>query len=515
MANEDVKKNQLQRQEFSAVQDIAEAETAGAASAAEAKAMTEARFIMALKFPRSWEQVRLDLVKECNRPSFAKDPSAYYIKPIGKGVEGLGIRFAEVAVRCMKNIVADSFTVFENDQRRVIKVFALDLESNTSHSKTVTITKTVERSKPADDGAYISVRTNSQGRLTYTVPANDDDLLNKENSNVSKTLRTQVLRLVPGWLQEECKNIILRVREDESAKDPDADKRQIIDAFASLNIRVTDLENDYLEHPIDQCSPAELANLRGLYGAIKDGELTWQTVVENREEMRKVRGREKNEKKEAKGNEAVKEAVKREASEAPKAEIKEAKTEPKAEPVKKEVKEKAAQVEKTREVKEEVKPVEATKAPEVITPEVVEPESAMVTEPEEDDLGLPPEEEEATSTGSSIADFTKETERLKLTPDTITKLFGAPANELPSAILDAAVETLANSSYCVRGILFPLDLTGGEKPTAEQLQTLKDEAKKLKVSPEKTAKLWLKTDLEALNGESVARIVAAMRTYQK
>ena len=114
-----------------------------------------------------------------------------------------------------------------------------------------------------------------------------------------------------------------------------------------------------------------------------------------------------------------------------------------------------------------------------------------------------------------LTDFKKEAERLKLTPDTITKLFGAPAEELTGDQLVDATERLRGSSYCVRWTLFPLDLTGGEKPSAAQMQTLRDEAKKLKVSPEKTAKLWLKTDLNELNGEAVDRIVAAMQTYQK
>jgi hypothetical protein len=40
----------------------------------------------------------------------------------------------------------------------------------------------------------------------------------------------------------------------------------------------------YLGHGIEQCSPAQLVELRGIYGAIRDGEATWKTVMENIED---------------------------------------------------------------------------------------------------------------------------------------------------------------------------------------------------------------------------------------
>src|SRR5688572_6266963 len=85
-------------------------ETSVSAAAAQAKAMVEARYVMALKRPRVWDQVRQDILKECKRPSFAHNKSAFYRKPIGQGVEGLGIRFTEVALRCMTNVLIETTT---------------------------------------------------------------------------------------------------------------------------------------------------------------------------------------------------------------------------------------------------------------------------------------------------------------------------------------------------------------------------------------------------------------------
>lgn len=246
---------------------------------AQAKAAVEARFIMALNRPRDWDDVRIKLLAECRRPSFAQNKSTYYIKPIGKGVEGLGIRFAETALRCMTNVLVETMTLHDDKFTRMLNVSVTDLEANETVNKTITVTKTVERSKPLEDGSYLSVRQNSQGHKTYTVPATDDDLLNKEGALVSKAIRTLALRVIPGDLQEECETVILAVRKDTAAKDPAGERKRIADGFAEINVKPSDL-SEYLGHDFGACSPAELVKLRGLYGAIRDGETTWAAVIE-------------------------------------------------------------------------------------------------------------------------------------------------------------------------------------------------------------------------------------------
>lgn len=259
-------------------------ESAATAVASQAKAMVEARYTIAMHRPRNWEQVRQDLLRECRRPSFANNKSAYYRKPIGQGVEGLGIRFVEVALRCMTNVLIETTMIFEDAGKEVHRVSVTDLESNITYPMDVRVSKTVERAKSADDGSYISVRTNSYGKKTYTVPANDDDLLNKRAALISKAIRTLGLRIVPGDLCDEAEEIIKRVRMDEAAKDPGAEGKRIADAFLGLGIKAGQLA-EYLGHDIGSCSPKELVDLRGLFGAIKDGEATWASVMENKAEQ--------------------------------------------------------------------------------------------------------------------------------------------------------------------------------------------------------------------------------------
>ena len=273
------------REEFGSTgSTLAVQETASSAVAAQAKAMVEARYVMAMRRPRQWDQVRQDLLKECKRPSFAHNKSAYYRKPIGKGVEGLGIRFVEVALRCMTNVLVETSMIFEDETKEVHRVSVTDLESNVTYPLDVRVTKTVERSQPSDDGSYISVRKNSYGKNVYTVPGTEDDVLNKRAAQVSKAIRTLGLRIIPGDLQDEAEGIIKAIRLDEAARDPGAERKRIADAFGEIGVKVAELA-DYLGHTLDTCSPAELVNLRGIYGAIRDGESSWKSVMDNKAEQ--------------------------------------------------------------------------------------------------------------------------------------------------------------------------------------------------------------------------------------
>lgn len=267
-------------------------ETAATSQAAQAKAMVEARYAIAQYRPRNWDQVRQDLLRECKRPTFANNKSTYYVKPIGQGVEGLGIRFVEVALRCMTNVLIETPTIYEDSLKEVLRVGVTDLEANITYDIDIRVSKTVERSKPMDDGSYISVRKNSYGRDVYTVPANDDDLLNKRGALISKAVRTLGLRIVPGDLQDEAEMIIKEVRLSEVAKDPGAARKRLIDSFDELGVSVTQLAA-YLDHEISTCSPVEIERLRGIYGAIRDGEATWASVMDSKQAKDKDKPKDK------------------------------------------------------------------------------------------------------------------------------------------------------------------------------------------------------------------------------
>lgn len=257
---------------------VATTDVQSAALVAQAEADIKARWLIAQHARRNWDQVRVDLVRECKRPSFAE--VARYHKPVGDGVEGPSIRFVEAALAAMGNICSKTTVIFDSPEKRVVEVSVTDLERNVTHPKQVTIVKRVERSKLRKGQIALGTRTNSRGHQVYIVEATDDEILDREGALVSKALRTCGLRVIPGWLVEEAMAQVAKTQSDSAAKDPDAERRKLTDAFASLGVQPADLA-EYLGHDLAKIAPAELLKLRAIYSAIRDGETTWVAIMEH------------------------------------------------------------------------------------------------------------------------------------------------------------------------------------------------------------------------------------------
>ena len=251
-----------------------------AVAAAEAvKARIQSAYVMALHKPRNVDQARTNILKACKRPGFAE--RVEFTKPIGKTeIRGPSIRFAELALREWRNILTETQIVYEDEKVRRIKVYVTDLESNSTHSEEIVIEKTVERRNPKDR-EIIAERTNSRGEKVYVVKATEDELHNKEAALVSKAIRNQGLRLIPSDIIDEAIETARATLRNRDAKDPDAAKKAVIDAFSELNIDPQDLE-EYLGHKLDFVSPLELEKLRAIYRSIRDGEAQWIDYIKER-----------------------------------------------------------------------------------------------------------------------------------------------------------------------------------------------------------------------------------------
>lgn len=224
----------------------------------------------------------MSLLRECKRPGFAE--VALYHKPIGKGITGPSIRFVEAALRCMTNILVETSVTLDDEEKRKIKITVTDLESNLSYPKEIVLDKVVERRK-ADGRTVISSRTNSSGQTVYLVNATNDEIANKENAEASKAIRVSGLRLLPGDIKDEAIDEIQKTLKSKAKEDPDAARKRLVDAFASVGVHPKHLVA-YLRHGVDQINPDELAHLRCVYSSIKDGETTWSEIVEDVEESK-------------------------------------------------------------------------------------------------------------------------------------------------------------------------------------------------------------------------------------
>ena len=140
---------------FASTQSRALAEVNTKALEATARAAVESRYVMALKRPRNPDMARTVLLRDCKRPGFAE--SAVYAKPIGGGkVTGLSVRFAEAALRAWGNVLCESQTVYDDDEKRIVRITVTDLEANVTFPKEVTIAKRVERSKASSATSALS-----------------------------------------------------------------------------------------------------------------------------------------------------------------------------------------------------------------------------------------------------------------------------------------------------------------------------------------------------------------------
>lgn len=245
-----------------------------------ARAEVEAQYIVAYKSPRDMDQVRIKCLKACRRPAFAR--TGMYVKTVdtrnGTTVEGLSIRAAEEVFRNMGNLTSRSSIIFEDDQVRKIRISVTDLESNATYHKDVTLNKIVERKFPPQGRVVIGTRTKSDGNTIYLVAASEDELQNKEAAMASKIIRNAVLRFLPADIHEEMVEAIKETNEGSACADPDAERKRVVDAFAKLGIEPKQLSL-FLGHPLEQITPKEIANLRGIWQSIKDGDTSWKEIM--------------------------------------------------------------------------------------------------------------------------------------------------------------------------------------------------------------------------------------------
>lgn len=259
-------------------------ETAGQILAARAKAEVEARYIIAMKRPRDWDVVRDRMLNACKRAGFAGSAiesvfgAGWYRKPGKAAVEGFSVRFAEEARRNMGNIDLRTTVTFEDAEKRFIQVDVSDLENNISETACVVVDKTVERAFLKDGETAISTRINSAGKPVYLRAATEDEIMVKQNSAVSKAVRNGILRLLPGDIQAECRDIILSIRDGEAIEDPTKTKKKIMDSFSSVGVGPADVAQ-YLGHSLDSLSPAETNLLRNLFRMVSSGEKSWHEIM--------------------------------------------------------------------------------------------------------------------------------------------------------------------------------------------------------------------------------------------
>lgn len=262
-----------------------QSETAASAVAERERAALQAKYIMAERRPRDVERFRLRLVADCKRPGFAE--VAKYSRPVGGGntAEGPSIRFVEAALRAYGNTSAEVSTVFDNERLRILRVTVIDYEVNTGYSIEIPVAKAVEKrgdnkGNPPTGRTVISSRINSAGHATYLVEATEDEVIVRQAALVSKAIRTQGLRILPGDIVEEAMGVV-----EATLQNPGEDRaktiRTMIDAFAEqLNIGLEQLREWNEGRDLMTLNGKQIAELKKIGAAIREGHARWEDFME-------------------------------------------------------------------------------------------------------------------------------------------------------------------------------------------------------------------------------------------
>jgi hypothetical protein len=278
-------------------QDLAEEISVGhdmapTAAAAAAKAEIEARIIAARKWPRDVDQFREGILKDCRRPGFAE--IALYRRPVGRKKDATGnwvdafainfsVRFIESALQHWCNVHVTARIGYEDAQRALLTVQVIDVQRNVGYSTDAMLDKVIERREVKKGRSVRGVRENSYGDTVYLVDATGDEFRNLMGAERSKLLRDNGQRLLPRDILDEARALIDKTVADETAKDPDAAKKKILDKFAGLGISATMLK-DYLGRPVETLTAKDLGELAPLYAGLQQGEFNWADVMRSRNE---------------------------------------------------------------------------------------------------------------------------------------------------------------------------------------------------------------------------------------
>ena len=228
--------------------------SAGAVAVESERAIAEAqgRLLIAKRFPRDEAQAFARAMDACSRLSLA-EVANYRFPRGGQSVEGPSIRLAEELARCWGNIVYGIRELSRKHGESEMEAFAWDQQTNVESKQTFTV-------RHIRDTRGGGQKLNDE-RDIYEVTANMG----------ARRLRARILAVLPPDLVEaavaRCRDTIKR-----GGDKPLIDRiRDMTQAFAKVGVTAAMLANR-LTKPLDGATPDDLAELRGIYQSIKDGQ---------------------------------------------------------------------------------------------------------------------------------------------------------------------------------------------------------------------------------------------------
>jgi hypothetical protein len=242
-------------------------------SGAQANAQHEIQsaIIIAQRFKRNEDSAFQKLMKSASRASFSED-ALYSFPRGGSTVSGPSVNMAREAARIWGNIRYGMEVLRDDEESRLIRAFAWDVETNTKVSADDDFSKLIQRKDKATG-------------TTKWISPDERDLRELTNRRGAILVRNCILQLLPKDLIEEAMEKVRETLRSGAQADPDASRKNMIVKFGELNITPEMLELK-LGHAIGLCTPDEVAELRTIYASIRDGNSSWTEYTTQKSEKK-------------------------------------------------------------------------------------------------------------------------------------------------------------------------------------------------------------------------------------
>jgi hypothetical protein len=241
--------NELTHNPFSGAQPPS-ANNSGSVAVETERAVSEARgqIQLAKMFPRSIAQATEELLEACKNAEFAA--SAFYSVP-NRG-SGPSIRFAEEIARCYGNFEYGHRELSRDGSKSEVEVYAWDKEKNNYSKRQITVNH---------------IQDTRQGPKKLTSEA---DIDNRIANVAAKQMRGRILALVSKSLVAtgiaECKKTLAGQNQESIG----SRVSKMISAFSQYGVKSAHLES-YLGHSLDDANSDDLADLIGVFNALREG----------------------------------------------------------------------------------------------------------------------------------------------------------------------------------------------------------------------------------------------------
>lgn len=213
-------------------------------------AEVQGRMVLAKRFPRDSAMAYARSMNACLRIGLANE--AIYKYNRGGKVEGPSIRLAEELARCWGNIEYGLNELARRPGESEMEAFAWDLETNVRSSQRFSVRHIRDKS---DGGKALESE-----RDIYEMTANMG----------ARRMRSRILAILPPELVRDavdrCKETVR-----SGGGEPLEDRiKKMMAAFNAVGATPAMIA-EYVGHAIDKITPDELADLRGILTAIKEG----------------------------------------------------------------------------------------------------------------------------------------------------------------------------------------------------------------------------------------------------